>query len=204
MHKNFHSKLRNLHYAGVMEGIKTDLQYWRKLGDGCICSSTKKFKIRKLLLFLLTFFLLPCNHQIIRHQPASLLTPPTLAACQAPLQPITTILFPSPTSDLLGLQTTETGELQTAGKQISQASAGFQACVKPADSFVLQWFPLNLSFSRFSNRRVWSGLSPSNIVIFREQLAPVQCSQWHLGSARPSRYGGLLSCAYGEPEGMLD
>lgn len=62
MHKNFHSKLRNLHYAGVMEGIKTDLQYWRKLGDGCICSSTKKFKIRKLLLFLLTFFLLPCNH----------------------------------------------------------------------------------------------------------------------------------------------
>lgn len=77
------------------------------------------------LLFLLTFFLLPCNHQIIRHQPASLLTPPTPAACQAPLQPITTILFPSPTLDPLGLQTTEIGESQTAGKQISQASAGF-------------------------------------------------------------------------------
>lgn len=62
--------------------------------------------------------------QIIQHQPASLLTPPTPAACQAPLQPITTILFLSPTLDPLGLQTTETGESQTAGKQISQQWEG--------------------------------------------------------------------------------
>lgn len=60
---------------------------------------------------------------------------------------------------------------------------------------------LNLSFCHFSNGRVWSGLSPNNIIVFGEQLAPVQRSKWYLGSPRPSCHGGLLSCAYGEPEG---
>lgn len=69
---------------------------------------------------------------------------------------------------------------------------------------VLHWFchvTLNLSFCHFSNGRVWSGLPPNNVILFGEQLAPVQCSQWYLGSPRPSCHGGLLSCAYGEPEG---
>lgn len=165
-------------------------------------SSTKKVRMRKFLIF--TFFLLPSNHQITRHQPASLLTPPTPAACQAPLQPIITILFPSPTLDLLGLQTTETEESQTAGKQISQASAAFQAWKKPAVGvcFAIDLFEF-VSLPHFSDGRVWSGLPPSHVLILREQLAPVQRSQWHLGSPGP-RHGGLLSCAHGEPKGVLN
>lgn len=60
-----------------------------------------------------------------------------------------------------------------------------------------------VSLPHFSNGRVWSGLSPSNIIILREQLAPAQHSQWHLGSPRPC-HRGLLSCAHGESEGIVN
>ncbi|XP_064450274.1 nonsense-mediated mRNA decay factor SMG7 isoform X7 [Mirounga angustirostris] len=63
-------------------------------------------------------------NQIIQHQPANLLIPLTQAACQAPLQHTTIILFHSPTLDPLELQITGIGELQIGGKLISQPWVG--------------------------------------------------------------------------------
>lgn len=78
MHKHFHLEFRNLHYTHVKEGIKTDLQYWKKLDDR-IGSSTKKVKMRKLLIF--TFFLFPLTTRSLdTSQPvSSLLQPQQLA-----------------------------------------------------------------------------------------------------------------------------